>query len=54
LTNLRVGNLDIAPTSIDHVALRQHPHLRLVGGEPDEPEALGLAGLDVFLHLKND
>ena len=35
------------------MALRQDPHLSLVGREPDEPETLGLAGLDVFLHLKN-
>ena len=52
-TNLGVGNLDVTPTPIDHMALRQDPHLSLVGREPDEPEALGLAGLDVFLNLKN-
>jgi hypothetical protein len=51
LSLLAVGDLDIAPASVDHVSLGEHAHLGLVAREADEPEPLRLPGLDVLLHL---
>ena len=53
LTLLAVRDLDVAPPPVNHVPLGKHPHLRLVAREPDEAEALGLAGLDVLFHLRH-
>ncbi len=51
LSLLAVGDLDIAPASIDHVSLGEHAHLGFVAREADEPEPLRLPRLDVLLHL---
>ena len=53
LTLLAVRDLYVAPPPVDHVPLGEHPHLRLVARESDEAEALGLARLDVLLHLRH-
>ena len=50
----RVGDLDVAPPAVDHVALAQHAHLRLERRETDEAEALALARLGVLLHLRTE
>ncbi len=51
LSLLAVGDLDIAPASVDHVPLGEHAHLGLVAREADEPKPLRLSGLDILLHL---
>ena len=51
LTLLAVWDFHIAPPPVNHVSLGKHAHLRLVATEPDEAKALGLACLDVLLHL---
>jgi hypothetical protein len=51
LSLLAVGDLDIAPASVDHVSLGEHAHLGLVAREADEPEPLRLPRLDILLHL---
>jgi hypothetical protein len=51
LSLLAVGDLDIAPASVDHVSLGEHAHLGLVAREADEPEPLRLSRLDVLLYL---
>ena len=52
--HLRVGDLDVAPSAVDHVPLGEDPHLGLVAGEPDEPEPLGLPRFGVLLHLRHE
>ena len=54
LAYLRVGNLDVAPSAVDHVPLGEYPHLGLVAGEADESEALGLPRFGVLLHLGHE
>ena len=47
-----VRNFYIAPTTINHMTLCQHAHLRFVARKPNEPESLGLSCFYVFLNLK--
>lgn len=46
-----VRNFYITPTTVDHVTLCQHAHLRFVAREPNEPDSLGLSCFYVFLNL---
>ena len=49
---LRIRNLNVAPSSVDHVTLREDSHLRLVRRESDETETFRLSSFQVFFHLK--